>query len=333
MLLKARHSKSSTHRKFSRLQRDPGSPDRPHLLFLPHPHTVLTAGYRNGKVICSVQEATEKDVDIAVDAARKAYDDYHGAWRSMAPGARGGLLYKLGELFYREIDTLAAVEALDNGKAFSMAKGDVAASAECLKYYGGWSDKIHGKVIDTDDYSFRYTRHESVGVCGQIIPWNFPLLMWAWKIGPAVATGNTVVLKTAEQTPLSALVAAKLIVEAGFPPGVINIISGFGKTAGAAVASHMSVDKVAFTGSTVTGRSIMKASASSNLKKVTLELGGKSPTIIFDDADLDSAIDWANFGIYFNHGTNSRFSTESDTYSRTMLLRWLPNLRTRRNLR
>jgi len=232
------------------------------------------------------------------------YDDYHGPWRTMTPQARGQLLQKLGELFYREIDTLAAVEALDNGKAFSIAKGDVAAAADCLKYYGGWSDKIHGKVMETDDFSFRYTRHESIGVCGQIIPWNFPLLMWAWKIGPAVATGNVVVLKTAEQTPLSALVAAKLIVEAGFPPGVINIISGFGKTAGAAIASHMGVDKVAFTGSTVTGRSIMKAAASSNLKKVTLELGGKSPTIVFNDADLDSAIDWANFGIYFNHGTH-----------------------------
>lgn len=264
---------------------------------------IINFYYSNGKVICSVQEATEKDVDIAVDAARKVYDDYNGPWRSMTPQARGQLLQKLGELFYREMDTLAAVEALDNGKAFAMAKGDVALSADCLKYYGGWSDKIHGKVIETDDFSFRYTRHESIGVCGQIIPWNFPLLMWAWKIGPAVATGNVVVLKTAEQTPLSALVAAKLVVEAGFPPGVINIISGFGKTAGAAIASHMGVDKVAFTGSTVTGRSIMKASASSNLKKVTLELGGKSPTIVFNDADLDAAIDWANFGIYFNHGT------------------------------
>jgi aldehyde dehydrogenase (NAD+) len=256
---------------------------------------------RNGKVICSVQEATEKDVDIAVDAARKAYDDYHGPWRSMTPQVRGQLLQRLGELLYREMDTLAAVEALDNGKAFEIAKGDVAASADCLKYYGGWSDKIHGKVIDTDDYSFRYTRHESLVFVDKLYL-ELPLLMWAWKIGPAVATGNTVVLKTAEQTPLSALVAAKLIVEAGFPPGVVNIISGFGKTAGAAISSHMAVDKVAFTGSTVTGRSIMKAAASSNLKKVTLELGGKSPTIVFNDADLDAAIDWANFGIYFNHG-------------------------------
>ena len=303
----------------------PDKPDRPL-------RGLANAGFRNGKVICSVQEATEKDVDIAVDAARKAYDDYHGEWRSMSPGKRGDLLYKLGELFYREMDTLAAVEALDNGKAFTMAKGDVAMSADVLKYYGGWADKIHGKVIETDDYSFRYTRHESVGVCGQIIPWNFPLLMWAWKIGPAVATGNTVVLKTAEQTPLSGLVAAKLLVEAGFPPGVVNILSGFGKTAGAAIASHMSVDKVAFTGSTVTGRSIMKAAASSNLKKVTLELGGKSPTIVFNDADLDTAIDWANFGIYFNHGTKSpNFSIQSDS-SRPMLLRWIPNLRPRRHL-
>ena len=284
----------------------------------------------NGKVICSVQEGTEKDVDIAVDAARKAFDDVHGPWRSMTPGQRGQILQKLGDLFYREIDTLAAVEAIDNGKTFAMAKGDVAASADCLKYYGGWSDKIHGKVIDTDDFSFRYTRHEAIGVCGQIIPWNFPLLMFAWKIGPAIATGNVVVLKTAEQTPLSALVAARLVVEAGFPPGVINIISGFGKTAGAAVASHMLVDKVAFTGSTVTGRSIMKAAASSNLKKVTLELGGKSPTIVFDDADLDAAIDWANFGIYFNHGTLFFLICAN---VRSMLLRWFPNLRPRRCLR
>lgn len=278
-----------------------GSSDPPRIFATPQ-SIFANSSLRNGKVICSVQEATEKDVDIAVETARKIYEDYNGPWRKMSPQARGQLLQKLGELMYREIDTLAAVEALDNGKAFSIAKGDIAAAADCIKYYGGWSDKIHGKVIETDDFSFRYTRHESIGVCGQIIPWNFPMLMWAWKIGPAIATGNVVVLKTAEQTPLSALVASKLIVEAGFPPGVINILSGFGKTAGAAIASHMGVDKVAFTGSTVTGRSIMKAAASSNLKKVTLELGGKSPTIVFNDADLDAAIDWANFGIYFNHG-------------------------------
>jgi aldehyde dehydrogenase (NAD+) len=218
------------------------------------------------------------------------------------PENRGKLLVKLADLFEKNLDLLASVESLDNGKSISMAKGDVGASASCLRYYGGWADKIEGKVIDTDADMFQYTRAEPVGVCGQIIPWNFPLLMWSWKIGPAVATGNTVVLKSAEQTPLSALVAASLVKEAGFPPGVINIISGFGKVAGAAISSHMDIDKVAFTGSTLVGRQIMKAAAGSNLKKVTLELGGKSPNIVFDDADIDNAISWVNFGIFFNHG-------------------------------
>ncbi|KAF7928157.1 uncharacterized protein EAE97_009955 [Botrytis byssoidea] len=251
------------------------------------------------EVITSVHEATEKDVDIAVAAARKAYE---GEWRKVTPEGRGKLLVKLADLVEKNADLLAAVESLDNGKAISMAKGDVAAVAGCLRYYGGWADKIEGKVIDTDPEYFTYTKQEPIGVCGQIIPWNFPLLMWSWKIGPAVATGNTVVLKTAEQTPLSALVAANLIKEAGFPPGVVNIISGFGKIAGAAIASHMDVDKVAFTGSTVVGRQIMKAAAGSNLKKVTLELGGKSPNIVFNDADIENAISWVNFGIFFNHG-------------------------------
>ncbi|TGO37213.1 hypothetical protein BHYA_0103g00360 [Botrytis hyacinthi] len=251
------------------------------------------------EVITSVHEATEKDVDIAVAAARKAYE---GEWRKVTPEGRGKLLAKLADLVEKNADLLAAVESLDNGKAISMAKGDVAAVAGCLRYYGGWADKIEGKVIDTDPEYFTYTKQEPIGVCGQIIPWNFPLLMWSWKIGPAVATGNTVVLKTAEQTPLSALVAANLIKEAGFPPGVVNIISGFGKIAGAAIASHMDVDKVAFTGSTVVGRQIMKAAAGSNLKKVTLELGGKSPNIVFNDADIENAISWVNFGIFFNHG-------------------------------
>ena len=212
------------------------------------------------------------------------------------------MLAKLADLFDEHVETLAAIEALDNGKALSMAKVDVGLSSGCLRYYGGWADKIHGKVIDTDPESFNYTRHEPVGVCGQIIPWNFPLLMWAWKIGPALATGNTVVLKTAEQTPLSGLYAATLCEKAGIPAGVVNILSGFGKTAGAAIASHMDIDKVAFTGSTVTGRTILQAASKSNLKKVTLELGGKSPNIVFNDANLDDAISWVNFGIFFNHG-------------------------------
>ena len=238
-------------------------------------------------------------MDIAVQAARNALK---GEWKHVTPSSRGQLLIRLAELLEREAETLAVIEALDNGKGVSMARGDVAASAGCIRYYGGWADKIYGQTIDTDRGSLTYTRHEPVGVCGQIIPWNFPLLMWAWKIGPAIATGNTVVLKTAEQTPLSALYAAKLVKEAGFPAGVINIISGFGRTAGAAISAHTDIDKIAFTGSTLVGRQVLQAAAKSNLKKVTLELGGKSPNIVFPDADLDDAVAWVNFGIYFNHG-------------------------------
>jgi aldehyde dehydrogenase (NAD+) len=268
-------------------------------------------------VITSVHEATEKDVDIAVSAARKAFE---GDWRKETPENRGKLLVNLANLFEKNTDLLAAVESLDNGKAITMAKGDVAACVGCLRYYGGWADKIEGKVVDTGPDTFNYIRKEPIGVCGQIIPWNFPLLMWAWKIGPAVAAGNCVVLKTAEQTPLSALVACEFIKEAGFPPGVINVISGFGKIAGAALSSHMDVDKVAFTGSTVVGRQIMKAAAGSNLKKVTLELGGKSPNIVFADADIDNAISWVNFGIYFNHGqcccAGSRVYVQEEIYDK-----------------
>jgi len=261
--------------------------------------TFETINPSNEKVLASVHEATEKDVDIAVAAARKTFET---TWRQVPPEQRGKYLVRLSELVERDSDQLAALESLDNGKAFSMAKVDVSMVAGCLRYYGGWADKIEGKVIDTIPDHFNYTKKEPIGVCGQIIPWNFPLLMWAWKIGPAIACGNVVVLKTAEQTPLSGLYAAKLVKEAGFPPGVINILSGFGKVAGAAISSHMDVDKVAFTGSTVVGRQIMKAAAGSNLKKVTLELGGKSPNIVFDDADIDNAISWVNFGIFFNHG-------------------------------
>ncbi|KAJ5184069.1 hypothetical protein N7492_001685 [Penicillium capsulatum] len=249
--------------------------------------TFETINPTDEKVITSVYEATEKDVDVAVKAARTALD---GAWHNLA------------DLFERDMETLASIEALDNGKAITMAKADVGNAAGCLRYYGGWADKIHGQTIDTNNETLSYTRHEPIGVCGQIIPWNFPILMWAWKIGPAIAAGNTVVIKTAEQTPLSGLYAAKLIVEAGFPPGVINVISGFGKTAGSAISSHMDIDKVAFTGSTLVGRIILQAAAKSNLKKVTLELGGKSPNIVFDDADIDNAISWSNFGIFYNHG-------------------------------
>ncbi|XDG03707.1 hypothetical protein ABKA04_003322 [Annulohypoxylon sp. FPYF3050] len=252
------------------------------------------------EVITQVCEATEKDVDIAVAAARKAFN---GPWRTtITPLQRGVFLTRLADLLEKNLDLLAAIESLDNGKSITMARGDVTAVANCIRYYGGWADKIEGKTIDINPESFHYTKHQPVGVCGQIIPWNFPLLMLAWKVGPALATGNTIVLKSAEQTPLSALVFAQLAKEAGFPPGVLNIISGTGRIAGAAMSSHMDIDKIAFTGSTAVGRTIMKAAAASNLKKVTLELGGKSPNIVFDDADIEQAISWVNFGIYYNHG-------------------------------
>ncbi|OBT51798.1 hypothetical protein VE04_08108 [Pseudogymnoascus sp. 24MN13] len=267
------------------------------------------------EVITSVQEATEKDVDIAVAAARKAFE---GPWSKVTPEDRGKLLVNFANQIEKNIDLLSSVEALDNGKSFVMAKGDVNAVIGCLRYYGGWADKIEGKVIDTNPETFSYTRQEPVGVCGQIVSWNFPLLMLAWKIGPAVATGNVVILKTAEQTPLSGLVFATLIKEAGFPPGVINIISGIGRIAGAAISSHMDIDKVAFTGSTAVGRLIMKAAASSNLKKITLELGGKSPNIVFNDANIENAISWVNFGIFYNHGqcccAGSRIFVQSGIY-------------------
>ncbi|KAJ5120936.1 Aldehyde dehydrogenase C-terminal [Penicillium bovifimosum] len=251
--------------------------------------TFETVNPTDEKVITSVYEATEKDVDIAVKAAREALE---GAWKKVTPSDRGRMLTKLADLFERDMEILASIEALDNGKAVTMAKVDIANAAGCLRYYGGWADKITGQTIDTNPETLSYTRHEPVGVCGQIIPWNFPLLMWSWKVGPAVATGNTVIIKTAEQTPLSGWL----------PPGVVNVISGFGRTAGAAISSHMDIDKVAFTGSTLVGRMILQAAAKSNLKKVTLELGGKSPNIVFEDADIDNAISWANFGIFFNHG-------------------------------
>ncbi|KAF7170725.1 hypothetical protein CNMCM6106_005318 [Aspergillus hiratsukae] len=283
--------------------------------------TFETINPHDEKPIVAVHEATEKDVDIAVEAARKAFK---GAWKNVIPSERGRLLTRLADLLERDVDTIAAIEALDNGKAFHIAKGDVALSANCIRYYGGWADKIVGQTIDTNPDSLTYTRHEPVGVCGQIIPWNFPLLMWSWKIGPAISTGNTVVLKTAEQTPLSALYVAKLVKEAGFPPGVINIISGFGRVAGAAIAAHMDIDKVAFTGSTLVGRQILQVAAKSNLKKVTLELGGKSPNIVFPDADLDDAIKYVNLGIYFNHGqccaAGSRVLVHESIYDKFLAL-------------
>jgi len=254
------------------------------------------------EVICQVQEGDKADVELAVKAAREAFK-LDSPWRRMDATQRGRLLYKLADLMERDRTYLASLETLDNGKPYTDSyAADLHLSIECYRYYAGWADKIHGKVIPvTGDY-FAYTRHEPVGVCGQIIPWNFPLLMQAWKLGPALATGCTVVMKPAEQTPLTALYVGQLIKEAGFPAGVVNLVPGFGPTAGAAISEHLDVDKVAFTGSTEVGHIVMKAAASSNLKRVTLELGGKSPNIVFEDADLDVAVEKSHFGLFFNQG-------------------------------
>ena len=228
-------------------------------------------------------------MDRAVKAARKAFD--HGPWRRMSAYERGRLMYKLADLIEKNFDEIAALEALDNGKPFSLAKAaDIALVVKTIRYYAGWADKIHGATIPIAGPYMAYTKEEPVGVVGQIIPWNFPALMLAWKLGPALATGCTSVVKTAEQTPLTALRIGELIMEAGFPEGVVNILSGYGPTAGAALAQHPLVDKIAFTGSTEVGYEIMKTSHKHNLKRVTLELGGKSANIIMDDADIDLAI-------------------------------------------
>ncbi|OCH89819.1 NAD-dependent aldehyde dehydrogenase [Obba rivulosa] len=254
-----------------------------------------------GKVITKIAEGTPKDVDLAVAAAHKAFET---SWGLKCPGSeRGRLLSKLADLMEEHNDEYAALEALDNGKTFNWAKNaDLGLSIGTIRYYAGWADKVHGSTIETGEDKLNYTRHEPIGVVGQIIPWNFPLMMLAWKIGPALATGNAIVLKPSEFTPLTALLTAKLIQEAGFPPGVVNIVNGYGSTVGQAISEHMAIEKVAFTGSTLVGRKVMEASAKSNLKKVTLELGGKSPSIVFDDADLNVAVNWAAHGIYFNHG-------------------------------
>lgn len=270
-----------------------------------------------GKVIAKVSEGTRKDVDLAVAAAQKAYNT---VWGLKTPGQeRGKLLIKLAELIEANADEIAAIETLDNGKTFKDARGfDVPEAAAVFRYYGGWADKIEGKTIEVNPTKFAYTLHEPIGTVGCIIPWNFPLLMLSWKLGPALATGNTIVLKPSELTPLTALRVCQLINEAGFPPGVVNVVNGYGTTVGAGIAEHPHLEKVAFTGSTLVGRSVMKAAASSNLKKVTLELGGKSPNIIFNDANLEQAVKWAAFGILFNHGqcccAGSRVYVQSGIY-------------------
>ena len=279
-----------------------------------------------GEVLAQVAEGDRADIDLAVKAARKAFDN--GPWRKMTPSERGRLIWKLGDLLDEHLEEFAYLESLDNGKPLTIARAaDVPLAAELFRYMAGWATKLEGNTIPLSvPYTpgakyLSYTLREPVGVVGQIIPWNFPLLMAAWKLGPALATGCTIVLKPAEQTPLSALRLGDLIVEAGFPEGVVNIVPGYGETAGAALAAHMDVDKIAFTGSTEVGKMIVHA-ATGNLKRVSLELGGKSPNVIFKDADMDVAIPGAASAIFFNHGqcccAGSRLYIENDVFDKVV---------------
>ncbi len=253
--------------------------------------------------IANVARGGAEDVQRAVAAARRAFED--GAWRRMNPSDRGQLLWRLADRIEAQAEEFAQLESLDNGKPLAVAlAADVALTVDHFRYYAGWATKVEGETIPINSGDgaayLDYTMREPIGVVGQIIPWNFPLLMAAWKLAAALACGNTVVLKPAEQTPLSALLLARLICEVGFPEGVVNVVTGFGD-AGAALACHPEVDKVAFTGSTEVGHEIVKASAG-NLKRVSLELGGKSPAIVFDDADLELAAAGVAGAIFFNHG-------------------------------
>lgn len=263
--------------------------------------TFATLNPSTGQEICQVAEADSADVDLAVKAARKAFES--GPWKKMSAAERGRRINKLADLMEQNLPELAALESLDNGKPLrDSLNADLPLSIKAYRYYAGWCDKTHGKTIPVEGEYFCYTKHEPVGVVGQIIPWNFPLLMTAWKWAPALATGCTIVLKPAEQTPLTALRMAALAQEADIPDGVINVLPGFGPTAGASITSHMDIDKVAFTGEGSTGQLIMQAAAKSNLKRVSLELGGKSPNVVFADADLDAAVEGAYFGLFFNQG-------------------------------
>ena len=268
------------------------------------------------EVVAEVAEADAADVDLAVDAAREAFD--RGPWRKMDARDRGRLMYRLADLMEEEKETLAALETLDNGKPINDAlAADIPLAIDCIRYYAGWADKIQGATLPVRGNFFSYTRREPVGVVGQIIPWNFPALMTAWKWGPALAAGCTIVMKPAEQTPLSCLRMAKLAQEAGIPDGVINVVPGYGPTAGAAIVRHPGVDKIAFTGEGATAK-IIQREATDTFKRLTFELGGKSPNILFADADLDAAAEGAHFGLYFNQGqcccAGSRVYVEESIY-------------------
>jgi acyl-CoA reductase-like NAD-dependent aldehyde dehydrogenase len=261
--------------------------------------TFTTPNPATGQTLAEVAEADKADIDKAVAAARRAYE---GKWSKMSARDRGRLMYKLAQLIEENSKELAALETADNGKPIRESQYvDLPQVVENFEYFAGYATKIEGETIPVPGQMFNYTLREPIGVCGQIIPWNFPLLMAAWKLAPALAAGNTVVLKPAEQTPVNAMELGRLIQEAGFPDGVVNIVPGYGETAGAALAGHPGIDKVAFTGSTEVGKIVAHAAAD-NLTKVSLELGGKAPNIVFADADLEQAVNGAMMGIFFNQG-------------------------------
>ncbi|KAL4227778.1 Retinal dehydrogenase 1 [Mactra antiquata] len=267
--------------------------------------------------ITLVQEGDKADVDKAVAAAKEAFK-LGSPWRRMNASDRGRLLNKYADLLERDLQYICSLETLDNGKPYHTSIGDLTFAIKVIRYYAGWADKNTGKTIPVDGDFFCYTRHEPVGICGQIIPWNYPMLMYSWKFAPALAMGNAIVIKPAEQTPLTCLYAASLVAEAGFPPGVVNVVPGYGPTAGAALTAHPDVNKVAFTGSTEVGQIIMQASGASNLKRTTLELGGKSPNVIFPDVDIDKVVDFANDAAMTNMGqcciAGSRTYVHEDIY-------------------
>eukprot|EP00246_Nothoceros_aenigmaticus_P000424 TRINITY_DN10630_c0_g3_i1.p1 TRINITY_DN10630_c0_g3~~TRINITY_DN10630_c0_g3_i1.p1 ORF type:complete len:502 (-),score=94.84 TRINITY_DN10630_c0_g3_i1:336-1841(-) len=259
-----------------------------------------TVDPRSGELIVDVAEADKADVDLAVAAARRAFDE--GPWPRLSGSERGRILCKLAGLIEDHAKELAALETMDSGKPIGQSEAEVYGAAKKLRYFAGWADKINGLTLPTSGPYQAYTLREPIGVVGGIIPWNFPLVLFSTKVAPALAVGNTLVVKPAEQTPLTALYAAQLALEAGIPAGVLNVLPGYGPTAGAAICSHRGVDKVTFTGSTEVGRLIMEAAGKSNLKPVTLELGGKSPIIICEDADLDNAVEIAHNALFFNQG-------------------------------
>ncbi|MGH7913407.1 MAG: aldehyde dehydrogenase family protein, partial [Candidatus Binataceae bacterium] len=270
------------------------------------------------EVLALIAEGDKADVDEAVKAARRALEE--GKWSKIGPHQRARYLFKIADLIEQHADEMAELETLDNGKALTQARAiDVAGAAETFRYYAGWCSKIYGETNPSDPTMFNYTLREPVGVCGQIIPWNFPLMMAAWKLAPALACGNVTILKPAEQTPVTALRLGELILEAGLPDGVVNIITGFGPGAGSSIAEHPDIDKVAFTGSAEVGKIILKASTG-NLKRVSLELGGKSPNIIFPDADLEQAVPGSMMGVFFNSGqvccAGTRIFVQKEVYEK-----------------